>query len=56
LSWLFEDRVSDALIPTAERFFECTYLDNRRSVNGRAFLGRRRDVVLAKEEYLQAAA
>jgi len=56
LSWLFEDRVSDALIPTAERFFECTYLEDRRSVSGRAFLGRRRDVVLAKEEYLQAAA
>src|SRR5262249_7211626 len=47
LSRLFEDNVSDALVPTAERFFERTFLEVRRSVQGRAFVGRRRDVVLS---------
>jgi ubiquinone/menaquinone biosynthesis C-methylase UbiE len=45
---LFDDRVSDSLVPTAERFFERTYLEERRSVQGRAFVGRRRDSVLSR--------
>jgi ubiquinone/menaquinone biosynthesis C-methylase UbiE len=45
---LFDDRVSGSLVPTAERFFQRTFLEDRRSVQGRAFLGRRRDVVLAR--------
>jgi ubiquinone/menaquinone biosynthesis C-methylase UbiE len=45
---LFDDRVSDSLVPTAERFFERTALEVRRSIQGRAFFGRRRDVVLSR--------
>jgi ubiquinone/menaquinone biosynthesis C-methylase UbiE len=44
---IFNDKVSSALLPAAERYFERIVVETDPALNARAFLGRRRAKVLA---------
>jgi ubiquinone/menaquinone biosynthesis C-methylase UbiE len=52
---VFSDKISGALIPTAERYFERIALDSDPTLNARAFLGRRRPSVSGTEAPLASA-
>jgi hypothetical protein len=44
---IFDDKISEALLPTAERYFERVAIETAPALNARAFLGRRRETVIA---------
>lgn len=48
LNRVFDDKISHALVPVAERYFERIILETDPALNARAFLGRRRATVLGK--------